>query len=69
MKGELHDTRYDMLMEGDTKLTVQEVKAGWHFCQEWDSLLIGPGMGEFDNRPDKGECLCGLKVDYDKETS
>lgn len=31
-----------------------EIAEGWHFCPEWDGLLIGPGMGEFDH------CLCDL---------
>lgn len=29
-------------------LTEDEIEQGWHFCPEWDSLLIGPGMKELD---------------------
>lgn len=28
------------------KLTPEEISNGWHFCWDWDGLLIGPGMGE-----------------------
>lgn len=29
------------------KITTDEWNEGWHFCDEWDGLLVGPGMGEF----------------------
>lgn len=39
--------RWNLLMNNDDeKLTEEEIKAGWHFCWEWDGLLIGPGMDE-----------------------
>lgn len=28
-------------------LTQEEMEAGWHFCPEFDELLVGPGMEEF----------------------
>jgi len=34
------------------KLTEREIQEGWHFCPEWDGLLIGPGMEEYK------ACLC-----------
>lgn len=42
------EERWDELMEPDseTQLTRQEAARGWHFCWEWDGLLVGPGMGE-----------------------
>jgi len=33
-------------------LTPEEVKAGWHFCPEWDYLVITPDSPEFD------ACIC-----------
>ena len=27
-------------------LTSEEINEGYHFCYEWDGLLIGPGMPE-----------------------
>jgi hypothetical protein len=45
--------RYQDLMDNDRlDLTPDEIKIGWHFCPEWDSLLIGPGM------PEMGACTC-----------
>ena len=33
-------------------LTVEEALDGWHFCWEWDGLLVGPGMDEME------ACIC-----------
>lgn len=39
------DQRYNELMEDmDKNLTNEEIEEGWHFCWEWDGLLVGPGM-------------------------
>ena len=39
--------RWRALMADDNlKLTEEELKAGWHFCWEFDGLLVGPGMME-----------------------
>jgi hypothetical protein len=27
-------------------LTKEEWDQGWHWCYEWDSMLVGPGMEE-----------------------
>lgn len=37
------------------KLTPEELQLGWHFCWDWDGLLVGPGMGELDS------CTCHPK--------
>lgn len=33
-------------------LHVKEIEEGWHYCVEFDGLLVGPGMGEL------GCCSC-----------
>lgn len=38
----------------DDKLTQTELKQGWHFCVEWDCMLVGPGMPEME------ACLCNV---------
>lgn len=39
--------RWQSLMESDAPLlTKKECAEGWHFCVEWDGLLVGPGMKE-----------------------
>ena len=30
-------------------LTDSEVAEGWHFCPEWDEMLVGPGMPELES--------------------
>lgn len=40
------EERYNLLMESEEPLTEQEIAAGWHFCSEFDGLLVGPGMSE-----------------------
>ena len=44
--------------ELEQKLTKEEIEAGWHYCHEWDGLLVGPGMEEM-------EC-CTCHVDWEK---
>ena len=44
--------RYGYLSYGNGELTPAEIAEGWHFCVEWDGLLVGPGMLEINC------CLC-----------
>ena len=32
--------RYTSLMKGEGTLTQEEKAGGWHFCWEWDGMLI-----------------------------
>lgn len=34
--------------------TLDEVFAGWHYCPDWDFLLVGPGMKELH------ACCCNI---------
>ena len=49
--------RYNYLMKvPDATLTQKEVDEGWHFCWDWDGLLIHTSDLEYDccscpNRP------------------
>lgn len=39
--------RYNAVQNNpDLNLTPEEITEGWHFCWEFDGLLVGPGMGE-----------------------
>lgn len=43
-------SRYDHLMRGTgpcVHLTPEEMAEGWHWCPEWDDLLIHPADGEY----------------------
>lgn len=41
------DERYLQLVRNEEEcLTSEEIAAGWHFCYEFDGLLVGPGMEE-----------------------
>lgn len=41
--------RYNALMADDgAELDKEEITLGWHFCCEFDGLLVGLGMGELD---------------------
>ena len=47
------DLRWKELMADDElPLSVEELGVGWHWCDEFDGLLVGPEMGEWDC------CLC-----------
>lgn len=48
--------RWKRLMRSDDEnLRVDEIELGWHWCAEFDGLLVGPGMGEL------GCCKCLAK--------
>lgn len=53
--------RWLRLMNSDTPLTKEEIAEGWHFCYEFDGLLIGPESGEMEcctcEGVDKAKCL------------
>lgn len=44
--------RYSLIDGGWIKLTQEELREGWHFCHEWDQMLVGPAMPEWES------CLC-----------
>ena len=49
--------RYNELMANDAALlTTHEIEQGWHFCFEWDGLLVGPGMMEYEVCEKQGSC-------------
>ena len=51
--GGMTNERWMAIINDDSlELTAEEIRAGWHFCFEWDGLLIGPGMEEMK------ACIC-----------
>jgi hypothetical protein len=44
--------RYWMVNGEWSKLTQEELREGWHYCAEWDQMLVGPTMPEWE------ACLC-----------
>lgn len=38
--------RWTSLMRDEGELSPEELADGWHFCPDWDGLLVGPSMGE-----------------------
>lgn len=41
----MSDLRWTELMNDDSlHLTSEEIAEGWHFCWDFDGLLVGPGM-------------------------
>lgn len=53
--------RYAYLMRNqEAKLTPDEMLEGWHFCAEWDGLLLDPDdVVEWGDNPNK--CRCGIE--------
>jgi len=45
--------RYKELELGNLALTEQEMADGWHWCYDWDYMLVGPEM------PEMKVCTCG----------
>lgn len=50
--------RWSTLNRGDGSLTSEEMNSGWHFCPDWDHMLICKGMPESD------ACTCNLVNDH-----
>lgn len=47
--------RWVFLMDNPTSPFTEEEKAlGWHGCYDFDQLIVGPGMFEFE----EGLCTC-----------
>jgi hypothetical protein len=43
----MDNDRWSKVHNSNTEpLTPEEIAEGWHFCLEWDGLLVGPGMDE-----------------------
>ena len=40
------DERWRTLMCGLDALSKDEIEEGWHWCPDWDGLLVGPDSGK-----------------------
>lgn len=57
MNAHLSNARYAELMDSPSlTLADDEKAAGWHFCPDWDGLLVGPSMLEWEG------CNCDIHV-------
>ena len=45
--------------DGNARLTQEELAQGWHFCPDWDFMVVGPGMDAIES------CTCQLPVSQD----
>lgn len=52
--------RWLELERSDLPLMEEEVRDGWHFCPDWDGLLVGPGMSELQG------CTCRMNTNEEK---
>lgn len=59
----MKDKRWKELMADENgTLTKEEMEQGWHWCLDFDLLLVGPGMGEQHN------CHCFDKPNPDLDS-
>lgn len=49
-----------LMWNTEIKLTREEIDEGWHFCREFDELLIDPLSPEWGE--DLSKCRCGHVV-------
>lgn len=49
---DMSNDRWQALMQGIGDLTDEEIAEGWHYCWDWDGLLIHPDM------PEAESCAC-----------
>ena len=52
LENTMENDRYNFLMHSDDSLTEKEVSDGWHFCADWDGLLIN------NDWPESECCSC-----------
>lgn len=45
-KDPMTSDRWDDIHYRNQSITPEEFERGWHFCPDWDLLLVGPGMEE-----------------------
>jgi hypothetical protein len=58
----ISNKRYKKLMDYSGKvslLTEEEMEFGWHFCSDWDFLLISPDMKEHEF------CNCERRIKHE----
>ena len=48
--------RYNQLDSGQGSLTYEELNEGWHFCPDWDFMLVREG--EVDGVHVSEPCCC-----------
>lgn len=61
--------RYQELQWAENvRLTEEEMKAGWHWCYEWDDMLIHPNMPEYAHCTCKGNEEWAKKA-FDREAA
>jgi hypothetical protein len=58
------ERRRELTNNLNLELTKEEYNAGWHFCCEWDGMLIGPGMPEFEECCSHRKSTCILQNTY-----
>ena len=51
----MDNERYMELERKGLGLTKEEQELGWHWCDDWDLMLVGPGM------PAQESCVCFKK--------
>ena len=49
-----------MRNENPANLDPKEIQQGWHFCPDWDGLVVGP-VKDSEWGDNIQHCLCGLK--------
>lgn len=53
----MNHNRYTQIDRDGYGLTKEELEEGWHFCPEWDEMLIGPPM-----KAEMEACLCSRQL-------
>ena len=54
--------RYHCIEKGRGDLTDREREEGWHFCPDWDFMLVNKNEGQ-----EKDGCTCIGRRDDDKQ--
>lgn len=56
-----------LMADQEATLTEQEMSEGWHWCNEFDGLLVGPGMMEKKFCSVGAGCPANLQVTHPRD--
>lgn len=52
---------HELLTDWNARITPEEAAEGWHFCDDWDGLLVHPTMQEYE--------ACGCNIPYKRNNA
>jgi len=55
----MNNSRYKEIEIEGKQLLPSELRQGWHYCENWNDMLVGPSMPEWES------CYCDIQYKRD----